>query len=294
MQKVAIDIGYGDVKVCTETLIFKFPTAICKKQRAQMDYEAVRNDCYMLDGVEYIVGTDALPYAISTRNFNFLVKYSPILMRHALKFCNLNPSEPYKIGAGLSFVNWGDRDEILANLNAAGFEKVELRPQGMGVFFDSNALDGTVCIVDVGYHTLDFLVFKDGIIRPEFCFANRNGVNRIIVEFAKILTRKYKFDLSEMQANEIFRVGEFKHFGNVESVAEYAMAAKEDYADFLINEIMAKSGEIVRGADAVIFSGGGAYLLEDIDRLTNTPNIKFANSPYEFANVRGYLKVLKG
>jgi len=44
----------------------------------------------------------------------------------------------------------------------------------------------------------------------------------------------------------------------------------------------------LKTAKKVIFSGDGAYFLDDVEILKNTQNVTFSKKPYEFANVRGY------
>ena len=64
--------------------------------------------------------------------------------------------------------------------------------------------------------------------------------------------------------------------------------AEKDYAEFVIDELRSQRGDLLKVAKKVIFSGGGAYFLDDVEILKKTPNVTFSSKPYEFANVRGY------
>ena len=65
---------------------------------------------------------------------------------------------------------------------------------------------------------------------------------------------------------------------------------KEEYSEFIINELRNQREDIVKTAKRVIFSGGGAYFLDNVKSLKNVKNVDFSDKPYEYANVKGYLK----
>ena len=82
MQKIAIDLGYGDTKVMANGKLFKFPSAISQVRQSLI--QAEKKDTFLFNGIEYEVGSKALRNAVATRGYLFLQKYSPLLIFNAL------------------------------------------------------------------------------------------------------------------------------------------------------------------------------------------------------------------
>jgi len=295
-QRIAIDIGYGDTKVMIKDKIFKFASAIEKKKEAQANYQEIIDDVYEFGGKQYTVGDKALSNAISTRGFNFLVKYSPLIVYHAIKLAGLDTTKPIQIITGLSIINWQEKEQFTnalkkINVNNEIIEpKIKLMAQGQGIYHDyKEKLDkGDVCIVDIGYNTFDFLVFTDGNPRQDLSFATKKGSNEIITELQTKIKKRFQFDASEQIAKKIFINKSVEIYGELTDLTDEIEDAKKDYADFIIDELISQRGDLLKTAKKVIFSGGGAYFLDDVKILKNTPNVAFSTKPYEFANVRGY------
>ena len=79
-MKIAIDIGYGHTKVKTDILECKFPTAI-----EIVKTQWIETENYSFEGKKFYVGDDATRNALPTRDYEFLYKYSPLLIIEALK-----------------------------------------------------------------------------------------------------------------------------------------------------------------------------------------------------------------
>jgi len=296
IQNIAIDIGYGDTKVIAGDKIFKFASAIEKKKEAQSDYQDSADDVYEFHGKKYIVGDKALTNAVSTRGFNFLVKYSPLIIYHAIKKAGLDTSKPIRVITGLSIVNWQEREKFIStikviNVNNEVIEpKIKLMAQGQGIFidYDGKKNDGDICVVDIGYNTFDFLVFTDGKPRQDLSFATKKGANEIITDLQTKIKKRFGFDASEQTAKKIFLNKSIEIYGEKIDLTDEIEDAKQDYAEFVIDELRSQRGDLLKTAKKVIFSGGGAYFLVDVEILKNTQNVTFSKEPYEFANVRGY------
>lgn len=296
IQTIAIDIGYGDTKVMFKDKIFKFASAIEKKKESQADYAQSMDDVYEYEGRKYCVGDKALTNAVSTRGFNFLVKYSPLIIFHALTIAKVDITQPIQIITGLSIVNWQEREEFTnaistININNSVIQpKIKLMAQGQGIYLDYNDAkdNGDVCIVDIGYNTFDFLVFTNGKPRQDLSFATKKGANEIITELQTKIKKRFQFDASEQIAKKIFLDNSIEIYGNNIDLTDEIEDAKKDYVTFLIDELKSQRGDLLKTAKKVIFSGGGTYFLDDIKLLKDTPNIAFSQKPYEFANVRGY------
>lgn len=297
MQVIAIDIGYGDTKVITENRQFKFPTAIEWEQESFADFEESSLDTYEFKGKRYVVGQKAVDRAITTRGFNFLVKYTPLLAYHSIKEAKLNLDEPIKLITGISIQNWSDRDEFRKSLETIVVDDKVIKPevvivaQGRGVYEDfTEDKNGIVCVVDIGYNTLDFLVFNDGVAKPNLSFATKQGANIVITQLQAKMSKKFGADISEQIAKQIFNDGYFVNFGSKVDMSDEIEDSKRYYIEFIAEEIKSRQEEILRKALKVIFSGGGAYFCENIELPKNAV---FSKKPYEFANVRGYYAIGK-
>ena len=292
-QVIVVEIGYGDVKVKTKDKCFKFPSAVERQREAQFEYE--ENDeehIYEFKGKKYSVGERALTNAVSTRGFNFLVNFSSLLTYHAIKLAGLDTSKPIKVITGLSIVNWDEKDEYTKSLQIIKVDEDIIQPdivllaQGQGVFLDYKGdKGGIICIADIGYNTFDFLVFKDGKPQQNLSYATKKGVNEIVTELQRKLIKKFKFDATEQAAKKVFSDGFIMHYGEKIDLTDEIEEAKSEYAEFILDEMRSKGVDLLRSANKIIFSGGGAYFLS-LDKLTD--NSVLSEAPYEFANARGY------
>lgn len=291
MQRIAIDVGYGDVKVCTKDRLFKFPTAIERVGSSIADFGGSEENTHLFNGKEYKVGEKVMK-PVSTRSFNFLVSYAPLLIYHSIQKAGLNPKEPIELITGLSIANWEDKEEFLDAISTINVDNILIKPkiklmaQGQGIFKEYQGdKEGLVCVVDIGFNTLDFLVFDDGMPEKKLSFATTQGANIIITKIQSMIQRKFKHPISEQEAKTIFLDNGFSNFGTWIDLKDEIDGLKEEYSSFILNELRSRQVETLRKARAVIFSGGGAYFLEGTDLPKNTI---FSKKPYEFANVRGY------
>lgn len=295
MQKISIDLGYGHTKVVTNKKEFKFPTAVAIKPSSMADYANDGDDVYVFDGKKYIVGKNAVVNAAATRGFNFLIKYSALLIYHSIKLAGLDTTKPIEVITALSIINWNEKEAFLdaiktINVNNEIIEpKITLFAQGEGAYNDAGKGDGITAIVDVGYNTFDFLVFESekneniGKPRPDISFATKNGANKIITELQNQIKKKYKCDITEQAAIQIFTDGYLMNFGQKEDLSDTIKELKEYYTEFILDELRSQRIEVLRTANKVVFSGGGAYFLSG----DMPANCCFSKKPYEFANSRG-------
>jgi len=144
---------------------------------------------------------------------------------------------------------------------------------------------GLICIVDIGYNTFDFLVFEDGIPAPEISFATKQGTNRIVTDLQAMIKNRFDMEVSELEAKQIFEAKKMQIYSEEKDLSDYIVEELNGYTDFIIDEIKSKRLDVLRRAQKVIFAGGGAYYLKNKHLPKNT---LFAESPYEYSNVRGY------
>ena len=236
--------------------------------------------------------------AIPTRGYNFLFKYSPLLIRHALSLAGADISKPISLATGLSLLNYQEAENFMKQVSKFSVDdevlklKTSLFAQGQGIFIEypEPKDNKTICIIDIGYNTLDFLVFEDNQPINDLCFANQNGANKIIVDLQKLLSREYKVDFSEQEAKKIFLNKNLVIAGRDIDFSDTINTMTMQYADTVMDSLNTQAGNIISKANAIIVSGGGAYFLGKDYITKQYPHIHFSELPYEFANVRGYYK----
>lgn len=299
MQRIAIDIGYGDTKACVlvdgNLEVFKFPSAVAKVKESQNDFgDDNIPDSYLFNGKRYFVGEKAQYDAMSTRGYGFLSNYGTLIAYHAIIKAGLDINEPIELITGLSIMNWDDADNFLELMQTIKVDdiilkpSVHLMPQGRGVLNDYEGdKSGMVCVVDIGYNTFDFLVFEDGLPRKDISYAVPIGANRIITDLQAKVQRAFNTTISEQTAKKVFVEKSVRNFGDIVDFSDEIQELKEEYCAFIMDELRIKSINVLRQSTAVILSGGGAYFLEGTELPTNTV---FSQIPYEFGNVRGYFK----
>lgn len=302
IQFIAIDLGYGYTKVAHflkggKIKQFKFPSAVA---RARDTIATLGEDkTYLFDGKKYIVGDDAMHEARVTRDFTFLQKYGPLLIYVALEKAGIDMNKKICLGTGLSVIDWHRKKEFTDSINTVNvnnqvikFYKPKIYAQGQGIFADAGSPNGLVAICDIGYYSLDWLVFKDGTPIPQDSDATRLGIHTIVTRIKSNLTKRFPgVSISEHFAKEAFLNNECVVGGGKCDLKDDIAEECEDYASMIISELSTSYSKTYNFANAIIFSGGGAY---HIPKDSRPKNAIASKEPYEYANVRGYLKLVSG
>lgn len=302
-QMIAIDLGYGDVKVAymlnAKIHEFKFPTAIVRARENHLELgDAGEDNTFLYNGRRYKVGTDALHEAKHTRDFDFLVEFGALLIFVAIKQAGFNLKEPIKIATGLSILDWGSYDKFVKSLNVIFVDNIKINiakmaifAQGQGIYKDAGAVGEKISVVDIGYNTLDYLVFKNGRPSPHDSDATVMGVHNMTERVRSNLTRCHpRTKFSEQFAKECFINGGYSLAGEKYDLTDFVDMEKEEYSKDLISMLQRDYASSYNFADQVVFSGGGAYHL---DRDSLPKNAIFSPEPFEYSNVRGYLKLMQ-
>jgi len=310
MITISADFGYGDTKYAIETddnniKFGKFPTAVAKISNEKNPF-GIETDNLKLNKESYKVGESALDYnVIPTRTQDFLIKYSPLLLANILKEegIDLNKEQTININlkTGLSLLNWNLVKEYINALkefkinNTTIKSKIELFAQGQGILFDTQTTKGYTIIVDMGLHTLDILHFKDA--KPlEKCTALKFGVFNILNNIIELVKEKTGIEINEQQAKAIFLKKEIKFRRKIVDLSKEIDKIVNDYTNLVLKQIETNFSKEVELADNIVFGGGGAYYInKDIIQDENSLfyGSMFPEKPYEFSNVRGYLKESK-
>lgn len=306
MSKIAIDIGYGFTKVSIKDKLFKFPTAIALAKTQMVSIDEV----YHFEGKKYLVGEDALRNALITRDYEFIYKYAPLIIAHAIKLAGLSLEDgKLEICTGLSLYDLekpalfdekctNRKEEFkkrIANFTIGDVQyknKVLLFAQGQGVWVDYCRTHGVIeqgydVVIDIGYRTNDVVIFKDGEPSKANSSADDKGVNEITTELQTILNKRFDILFTEQEINTILKDKIISIAGVEKDLTEVINEVVDGFNESFFNSLKAKYGNILKIAKRVIISGGGAYILYDY-RDSFPKNVVFSDTPMEFSNVRGY------
>lgn len=303
-MKIAIDIGYGDVKVSAENgKTFKFTNAISYAGATSVDYGSNALEIFNFEGIEYLVGEQALlndPFI--TREYANLFQYAPLLVYKALKMLGIKPGEEIQLATGLSLKDYDKAAEFGKNLtkifvNEELYEikpkNIKIKPQGRGIYVDfKNNLPKIeldfFAIVDIGYNTFDFLVYMNDKPVPNKNYANTLGVNIVVQQVQIVLNKQFKSNFSEQEVNQFLLTKQVRIGSTTHDISHTIRTEVSKYVMKLKNEINAKNSDIISKVFNVVISGGGAYLLEE-HKIKMFDHEAYSKTPHEFANVRGYL-----
>lgn len=291
-NNIAVDIGFGSTKFMTQGKLGKFPSAIARLKNSQADIAV--DSALDFNGKKYLVGDNAIRGALTTKDYSFLEQYSELLLYNAFCHGEVNLEEPINLVTGLSLLHWNKRNEFASKLSDFIVDKnrvsanVRLVPQGKGIYLDylkSNPhLKGDlVLVVDIGYNTLDVIPFEGGKALANEAWATSQGINLMVDEIRKQLSKEYNFAFNESRANEIMQKKSIALDGEERDISLIVESEKENYNEIIINEIKSRNSDMFRSAKAIILAGGGAYYAENFAK-----NVVHTTTPYEYSNVRGY------
>ncbi|AEH45780.1 hypothetical protein Thein_1925 [Thermodesulfatator indicus DSM 15286] len=306
MKVLVFDPGYGDVKCALvdtvsgeEPRLFKFPTLVARA-RGGLDFGEGSGEIFWA-GEKWLVGEEAARAGrvVSTTTDGFLERYLPLLLVRALLESG-DKEGVDEVVIAVSLHDWPRREvferaagRLMVN-DRSYSHRVRLIPQGYGIWLETlSPWDGIV--VDIGFRTVDVLVFVDGKPdgRRSFGVAGM-GVVDFISEAAKILSAKARVEFSPGEVAHFLQEGNpvFRRFGVEEELKSRAgewsarlwtsLIAKEDFS-----RAMALLGRVV-------IAGGGARFFVKPDEETAV-DMQVLDEEPEFANVRGFaLRLLEG
>ena len=296
---LGLDLGYSSVKISWNNQFYKIPSTINYYTDSGIQFGEV--DIYDYEGEKYTVG-ELSDDSFTTTNFNFLNKFGPLIVYHIIK--KLNITGPVHIKTGLALIDWSDSEKRKAftdrlsriECNGEVIENVVdlVGPQGDGSFRSyivSNSLQDSIpnklSIIDIGYKTINFLHYEKGRPIPQRSkgFPD-HGVVTIVKPFTAYLEHKFKVPFSEQEALQIFLNGEFSFGGEMqEEIKDKIIEEKIHFVQKLMNSILVSENKTLQLSNVVVISGGGAYLLKDIELPAN---VAIGDQFLEFDNVKGY------
>ncbi len=297
MKQLAIDCGYGHVKIKYNDKFYKFPTSVAFAVDTGIAYGD--GDTVRYKSEDYYVGENAIVLeTFNTTDLNFKLQFDPLIIYHVLK--KLDLVEDAKTGGidltlTLSLTDWKHKDEYIeatSNFEADGiefhFEEITLVPQGAGAYMNFMSKHKehpmSAIIIDIGYNTINYMMYEHG--KPQKAHSKGfagHGVSSIIKAFSTYLESQFSMPFSDSEAQKIFLNGKFVFSGvEREEVSQKIQELKSQFVKRLFNSILTSEKKLLATTEKVILAGGGCYLLEDINF---PPNVEFIDKPFEFANV---------
>jgi len=302
MIQIAIDQGYSSAKVSYNGKLHKFPTAVAFVSDVGMTYGD--DEVFEYQGEKYFVGDEAISSeAFVTSDFGFKRTHDPLLLFFILtKLQLLEEAQKgnLKLFLTLALADWRFKDEYLAifknftvNGITLGFEDITLLPQGSGAYIQfmgtKEEHPSSTVILDIGANTVNFLAYENG--QPSRSksrgFPGHGVLVSIIQPFASFLESTYNMRFSNAEAQKIFTENKFIFNGVQQEIVQTKIQElKAQFIKKLFNSILTQEKKQLSTSEVVLIAGGGCYLLEGINF---PPNVRFAEKPFEFANIAGVI-----
>ena len=312
---LAIDIGYGDVKVFDGERGYKFPTAVAPYSFSSFTNRVVNDKnspfadevVFTFEGLGYVVGERALhdPDCMATRSYDFILKYTPLFVYKVIKDIGHVPST---LALGIPLGRYISKNsevfkqeyvervrKFVVNKEVVEIENVEIYAQGHGIYIDylvnggENAEDGdNAVVVDIGFNTVDILFIDNGTpTKKNSGTLTGKGVVVIVNDLDEYLRDNYDLELSEQALKDVLMKKRIKIYGDEINLVDVITEITATYTKTIINDIESKLDKVMKSVNKIIFAGGGAHYVRGFipDRYRK---IAYVPDSPEFANVRGY------
>ena len=327
--RIGIDIGFGDVKAVfskvedsgLETDLIRFPSAIARIKNKAIAGLDDANIEYEFESRMYLVGKDAFASAniIPTRDIDYILEFSPLLVFRALEFISERYHLPMdsirsatEVCLGLPLAYFKSKKiplaERLTHFEVLGYEvelqRLAVQAQGQGILLDfllddhcranRKWVESDILIIDIGFNTIDILCVHEGRSNSEWSdMLEGVGTCRICRQL-EIELKKMGIDLPEQAVKNVLATRNVSIYGEVFDLSDIVDPLVRDYADFLYREIRSRFSDVLKNSKKLIIAGGGAHYV--VDFLRQRFPEEFLHVPFdpEFSNARGYYKYLKG
>lgn len=306
---LAIDIGYGDIKVTfgddtgNITKKFKYTSLIGVANQN----EFVKDSRIMeFNGMSYYVGehalhlpTDAL---IDITEYKNLEYFAPLFLQYTVQEIGETPDI---IVTGLSKSQLSNSayfkerlmDYTIDNIQHL-YKEVYVLPQGAGskLTIDKYGINfphpqteytgtNTYIGVDIGFSTNDFFLVNNGTTSPGlFDGYEKEGIMKIAFNVHEKVKELYGRSITLKEAKEIINNGYYKLRGQQYDFSEYIEELKKQYLQDIMTTIEQRHGDKLDKCDFIFLSGGGSTLFIG----TQDPFFRIPKTDHEFYNSIGF------
>lgn len=301
-----VDLAYSALKCKTIHSEFTFPNEI----RIATDPASLKIDgvpVYDYEGQKLVIGKTVTGAILHQREFDFVVKYAPVLVAHAIRLSSVHYGSITGLKIGIPFESCKNGDgarliERLSRFVVNGREyryQVDCLPQGVGVFLEylhetkPENKNESGYVLDIGYNTV--LLVKYENLCPRHADSDQfdhYGISRVVERLSKELHKQFKLNLSLIEVNQIFRNRYLDDCGERHDISQLCDKAVSEYLVQIFLELMDKNADKFRRVNKIIIGGGGAYYISHavIPEMFRKMIHIMPNQP-EFANVRGFMRV---
>lgn len=311
MKKIVIDDGSNYIKIAHkidgEVITELFASRVIRKALPSMTFgtgAAYSDASYQVNGQRYSVAKTA-EATIPTDNRQYQIsEHNLVLLHHAIKTVGIKDEDvaiAVTLPVGQFFNADGSRNDELINSKIAhvkgtiehldGSKTISIKecyvlPEAVPAFVyakeELNLTGNRYLIVDIGGTTTDLVVINSDNQIEKFESLNI-GALKMLSRFTVMVSEKLQ--LSGL-SDEIAIQGVLTGLVVGEDVSDIAKNVLNEF-QISVNEAVARMGEL-RLYDAVIYSGGGANLLN-----SDYVNVLKTAEP-QFDNARGALMIIGG
>lgn len=321
MNKLGLDIGFGDVKVVIPVShgegrlsmrTEKFPTAIGRVKKGVVDLGGNGRKEYLFDNNAYYLGKDALycQDIFDTRDRDFLVKYSSLLAFKALGYMRPQDYAELVLCVGIPLGYYKEHkksvtrvlSKIAVNNQTIVPKIIDVRAQGQGIYFDyifnnNGKIDTTkknsnLLVLDIGFNTVDVLGIIEGKPSMEWSdMLTKEGISRICEDLKLYVKKEFGVEESDQRIKQALESKKIVIYGESLDLSETIEKLTKSYTERFIQNIRSsKWSDFLRRVDMLIVAGGGAYYVSDAFRQEYSKGFVHIPQKPEFSNARGFLK----
>lgn len=310
---IALDAGFGDVKICIDGEVRKEVSAIAEVQKDELLKD---DNIITYRGKHYYVFAPAtkLPNQkqVNITNFEELKFATPLFIK-AIEAQVGKKVEKICLGLslvmnsrGLEYKEWVSQE---CNID---IENVSLLPQGVGCKIAYSAynlnpsdpskyqdrLSNNYIGVDIGFNTIDvFQVIAGKLSTNATKGIENSGVVMISKQLQIAIKESHKLDIDISKTKEVLSTSELRIRGKSIDCTELISTLVKEYFLFILKSIESEFSESMDKMDNFILFGGGAALFTKYRNNAEVTN--FVNSNYqgnfliipvspEYYNVLGY------
>ena len=316
-MKMGIDVGYGYTKVVTEHYSIIFPSHVGPAKELSFSLKEgvdAIGETIEYDGERYFVGEKArhsdVTYTLRTRGWVESKMYGALLTSAITRAmnCSYAVSDPDAVivvtGLPVDYMRDKTKAEESVRKTCDGIALhiagINVIPQPFGSFFDmfydnngeiagSAPLFKRLGIIDIGYHTTDYILIEDAKHNIEKASGSvPSGAFEIYDIVARELKNMSDRDtVTAEEAEHCIKTKYFKVSGQNKDVTTLVDHVLSQVGQKITGIIKSK-WSIVGEVDVVLLTGGGGALIQQ--HISSLAHTHFLISDPQMANARGYYK----
>lgn len=316
MKKIAIDLGFGSIKVCYENSagVRRYEKYISAIGRVGSSGIIQDTNAFVFNNQTYYLFDTALKLPnnqlMDLQSYNDLKEASPIIISYLLKKYGVE-YDLIILGLSVAMIEQsGDYLNYLATNLTMPEDKFLLIPQGVGskIAYDkfnvdlddptqyNNTKARNFLGVDIGFNTIDIYQCIGGVCSGQTIQGFKNeGVTKVAFGLIDIIRSERGLNITIQHAKEILETGVLVHRGQNFDYRDKIDHLIRSYLTGIIELIEANFSSVIDNMDNLLFVGGGAALLAKYRSSINEVVQKYYKGDFviipknpEYYNVVGY------